>query len=94
MNTKEKKFRVVSDNILVLPEQVKTVTAAGIHLPPSAIEKPYCGEIIEVGPGNSKITIDVEPGQKIMYPKRAGSNVLIGDKTYRLIRYTDILFKN
>lgn len=76
-----------NDRILVKQLEGQTVTAGGIIIPDTAKEKPQIGLIIWKGP-------DVHPkwevGQKILYGKYAGTEMDFNNRTFIVLRESDI----
>ena len=52
-------------------------------------------EIIAVGPGGvidgKEVEMHVEPGQKVIYSKYAGTDVEVDEETYIIVKQSDIL---
>ena len=70
----------------------------GIIIPDTAKEKPQEAEVISVGTGklNEKrvrIPIDVKPGDRVLFGKYTGKDIMINDKEYLILREEDILAK-
>lgn len=81
------------DNVVISPEKKseKTKTDTGIYLPESSIgenEKPQMGKIVAVGE-SQKIT--VKKGQKVIYARYSGTEVLMDGETYVIVKNEDIL---
>lgn len=70
-------------------------TKSGIVLPGQTKEKPQQAEIIAVGPGGvidgKEVEMRVEPGQKVIYSKYAGTDVEVDEETYIIVKQSDIL---
>lgn len=81
------------DNVVISPEKKseKTKTDTGIYLPESSInenEKPQMGKVVAVGE-STKIT--VKKGQKVIYARYSGTEVLMDGETYVIVKNEDIL---
>ena len=68
----------------------------GLYIPDTAKEKPQQGEILAVGPGKlsdegARITPDVEVGQKVLYGKYSGTEVMVDGEELLILRESDIL---
>ena len=76
----------------VLAEQT---TKSGIVLPGQAKEKPQQAEVVAVGPGGvvegKEVTMQVKPGDKVLYSKYAGTEVKLEDEEYIVVKQSDIL---
>ena len=82
------------DNVLVKRCEAEEKTKGGIILPGSAQEKPEVVEVIEVGPGGEvdgkKVEMTVNPKDKVIISKYAGTDIKIDGQEYILIRMYDI----
>ena len=60
-----------------------------------AEEKPQEAEVIAVGPGGmvdgKEVTMQVKPGDKVIYSKYAGNEVKLEGEEYIIVRQNDIL---
>jgi len=83
----------LKDNVLIIPEkkEEKTKTEAGIFLPENSVEeneKPQIGKVAAIGDSEK---IKVKKGQRVIYSKYAGTEVLMDGETYLLVKNEDIL---
>ena len=90
------KIRPLNDRILVKRLEEEGKTAGGIIIPDSAKEKPAEGEIVAVGPGKmndkgERTTMDVKPGDRVLFSKYGGTDVKIEGDDYLIMREDDIL---
>ena len=90
------KIRPLNDRILVKRLEEEATTAGGIIIPDSAKEKPAEGEIVAVGPGKlndkgDRSTMDVKPGDRVLFSKYGGTDVKIEGEDYLIMREDDIL---
>ena len=90
------KFRPLHDRVVVKRIDAEERTAGGIIIPDTAKEKPSQGEIVAVGPGgrdeNGKlIPIDVHPGDRVLFGKWSGTEVLIDGEDRVIMKESDIL---
>ena len=81
---------------MVKPIEQEEKTASGIILPETAKEKPQEGEVLAVGPGGrkedgSRIAMDVEVGNRVLYAKYAGTEVKMDGVKYLILRESDVL---
>ena len=93
-----KKFRPLTDRVLVRPEEQEEKTAGGILVPKTAEkEKPMVGVIVAVGIGkvleNGDIrSVDVKVGDKVVFGKYAGTEIKASDDdAYLIMREEDIM---
>ena len=81
----------LSDRVLILPNPAEEKTAGGLIIPDTAKEKPLAGKVVAVGPGNKDVTMEVKPGDEVLYGKYAGQELQIGGETYLIMKQNDIL---
>ncbi|MCB0003934.1 MAG: co-chaperone GroES [Anaerolineae bacterium] len=89
-------LKPLGDRLLVKPIEQEEKTASGIILPETAKEKPQEGEVLAVGPGGrkedgSRIAMDVEVGNRVLYAKYAGTEVKMDGVKYLILRESDVL---
>lgn len=85
----------LGDRVVLKQLVAEETTKSGIVLPGQTKEKPQQAEIIAVGPGGvidgKEVEMYVEPGQKVIYSKYAGTDVEIDEETYIIVKQSDIL---
>ncbi len=85
----------LSDRVVLKQGEAEETTKSGIILTSSAQEKPQEAEVIAVGPGGlvdgKEVTMQVKPGQKVIYTKYSGTDVKIDDEEYIIVKQSDIL---
>ena len=90
------KIRPLQDRILVERIAEEQKTAGGIIIPDTAKEKPVEGKVVAVGRGKvsddgSIRTLDVKPGDRVMFGKYGGTEVKLDRKDYVILREEDVL---
>ncbi|MBN1435208.1 co-chaperone GroES [Candidatus Fermentibacterales bacterium] len=90
------KVRPLFDRLLVKRMEPREVVKGGIVLPDTAKEKPLEGKVVSVGPGKRNedgefIKPVVKPGEKVLIGKYSGTEVVIDDDEYVIIREDDVL---
>ena len=90
------KFKPLGDRILLKQLEAQEQTKGGIVLPDTVKEKPQEGEIIAVGEGKKNpegkvIALSLKVGDKILYGKYSGTEVVIDGDDYLIIREEDVL---
>ncbi len=83
-------FKPNEDRILVEPAVAEEKTASGIIIPDTAKEKPQEGKVIAVGGGTSEKPVTVKVGDKILYGKYSGTEIVLNDTEYLIMRNSDI----
>ncbi len=82
------------DRIVIKQQEAETVTASGLVLAGSQ-EKPQIATVLAVGPGGivdgKEIVMQLKVGDKILYPKYAGSEFRINGETLVVLRQSDVL---
>ena len=85
----------LGDRVVLKQCEAEETTKSGIILAGSAQEKPQEAEVIAVGPGGmvdgKEITMQVSPGQKVIYSKYAGTEVKLDGEEYMIVKQSDIL---
>ena len=66
-------------------------TASGIVLPGTAQEKPQMAEVVAVGPGTKDVSMEVKPGDKVVFSKYGGTEIKYQGEEYTIMRQDDIL---
>jgi chaperonin GroES len=90
------KFRPLHDRVVVKRIDAEARSAGGIIIPDNAKEKPSQGEIIAVGPGardesGKIIPIDLSVGERVLFGKWSGTEVVIDGKDLLIMKESDIM---
>ena len=90
-------LKPLSDRVLVVPIEEGDTRHGSIFIPDMGREKPLTGEVVAVGPGRKtdfgafiEVT-DCQPGDIVLLPKLITIQVRFQQKTYYLVRATEIL---
>jgi chaperonin GroES len=91
-----KGFKPLHDRVLVRRIEAQEKTPAGIIIPDTAKEKPVEGEVPATGPGardetGRVIPLDVKAGDRVLFGKWAGPEVLIDGEERLILKEADIL---
>ena len=91
-----KGFRPLHDRVLVRRVEVEEKTRGGILIPDTAKEMPIEGEVLAVGPGARDetgriIPLDVKLGDRVLFGKWAGTDVIIDGEERLILKECDIL---
>ena len=85
----------LGDRVVLKKIIAEETTKSGIVLPGSEKEKPQMAEVIAVGPGGivdgKTVTMEVQPGDQVVYAKYAGTEIEVEDEKYMIIKQDDIL---
>ena len=90
------KVRPLQDRILVRRVAEEEKTKGGIIIPDTAKEKPAEGKVIAVGTGrvqdDGKVrALDVKKGDRVLFGKYSGTEVIISGEEHLILREEDIL---
>ena len=89
-------IRPLHDRVVVRRIEAESRSAGGIVIPDSASEKPDQGEVVAVGPGaplddGSVRPVTVQPGDRVLFGKYAGSEVKLNGEELLVIKESEIL---
>jgi chaperonin GroES len=89
-------FRPLHDRVLVRRIEVEERTRGGIIIPDTAKEKPVEGEVLAVGGGardehGTLVSLDVRAGDRVLFGKWAGTDVVIDGEERLILKEADIL---
>jgi chaperonin GroES len=84
------------DRVLIKRIEEPEVAPGGIIIPDTAKEKPQKGEVIAAGQGKvnangKRQPMDVKPGDRVLFGKYSGSDVVIDGEDYLIMREDEIL---
>ena len=89
------KLKPLADRVVLKSVAVEETTKSGIILTGSAKEKPVVSEVVAVGPGGvvdgKEVKMYVNPGDKVIFSKYAGTEVKLDGEEYVVVRQSDIL---
>jgi chaperonin GroES len=86
----------LGDRVVLRPTPGEEMTKSGILIPDTVKEKPQEGEVLAVGPGRtlddgSRETMDLEPGEKVLYAKYAGTEFKLDGEDLLIVSAKDVL---
>ena len=90
------KIRPLNDRVLVQRMEEETTTKGGIIIPDNAKEKPAEGKVIAVGNGRlgddgKRVALEVKKGDRVLFSKYFGTEVMFAGDEYLIMREDDIL---
>jgi chaperonin GroES len=90
------KIRPLYDRIVVKRIEQQEQMQGGLYIPDSAKEKPQEGEVVAVGKGKrledgKVISLDVTPGDRILFGKYSGSDIKLDGEEYLIMREDEVL---
>ena len=91
-------IRPLDDRIVLKILDAEETSAGGILLPDSAKEKPQQGKVTAVGAGTRTkdgtcVKPDVKKGDLVLFGKYSGSDVIVDNVEYKILRESEILAK-
>lgn len=94
MTTMTERCTPTQNRVLVRPQEAAETSKGGIILPTSAKEKPNVGTPIACGDGcTPKFREQALNGlYEVMYPKFAGTELVLDETPYVVLREDDVLF--
>src|ERR1700747_130480 len=85
------------DRVLVRRLEERETAKGGIIIPDTAKEKPQEGEVMAVGAGKiekgKRVPLHVKVGDRILFGKYTGNDILVDDQEYLILREEEILAK-
>lgn len=88
-------IRPLGERVVIRKLEAEEKTKSGIVLPGQAQEKPQIAEVVAVGPGGvvdgKEIVMEVKVGDKVIFPKYAGTEVKIDSEEYTIIEQSKLL---
>lgn len=88
-------FTPLDDQVLVRRD-LGEATQGKLHVPDRAVERPLIGEVLAVGPGRrlpsgERVPCSVEPGQRVVFKKYAGTDLRFDGAECMVLREADLL---
>ncbi len=89
------KIKPLADRMIVKPAPAEEKTKGGIILPDTAKEKPVIGEVVAIGTGRvldngTRQPLEVKIGDKVLYGKYSGTEVILDGEEYMIMRESNI----
>src|SRR5437588_10061726 len=90
------KIRPLGDRVIAKPDSKEETTRSGIIIPDTAKEKPQQGIVIAVGSGRlldngARSAMELHEGDHVLFAKYGGTEIILDDETYLVLRESDIL---
>lgn len=91
-------LKPLQDRVVIKKVEEEQKSAGGIIIPDTAKERPTKGDVVAVGPGKldkqgQRMEMSVQPGDRVMYGKFAGTEVSIEGEEHLVMREEDIIAK-
>ncbi len=90
------KLKPLGNRVLVERIEAEEIRRGGIIIPDTIKEKPLEGKIVAVGPGafdekGTRRSLEVQEGNRVLFGKYSGTEVMIDDAEYLIMGEDDIL---
>ena len=90
------KIKPIGDRVLVQALEAEDKSKGGIIIPDTAKEKPQQGKVVAVGPGRVSdsgelVKMEVKVGDKILFGKYSGTEIMVDGNEYLILKEEDIL---
>jgi len=91
-------LKPLQDRVVIKKVEEEQKSAGGIIIPDTAKERSMQGDVVAVGPGKvdkngQRMDMSVQPGDRVMYGKFAGTEVSIDGQDHLVMREEDIMAK-
>ncbi len=83
-------IKPLADRVVIEPAPAEEKTSGGIIIPDTAKEKPQMGTVVAVGVGTKDAPVTVKVGDKVLYGKYAGTELILEGSDYLIMRESDI----
>lgn len=88
-------LRPLGDRVIIKQDEANTTTASGLFIAGNDKEKPQTGIVLAVGPGKldkegNRIEMNVNVGDRVVYSKYGGNEILCDDEEVLIVRADDI----
>ncbi len=84
-------LRPLGENVLVKPLQKGNTTATGIYTGDAQKEKPKKGEIIAIGNGSDKKTLDAKVGDIVYFTQYAPTEIKVDNDELYILGFDSVL---
>lgn len=86
----------LGDKVAVKPLEADETTAGGVVLPDIARQRPQQGRVLSVGdgrllPDGTRVDHQVSEGDRVLYPRYAGAEVMVDDEEVLIMNENEIL---
>lgn len=88
-------LKPLGDRVIIKQDEAESTTASGLFIAGDSKEKPQTGTVLAVGPGKldkdgKYLPMPVKKGDRVVYSKYGGNEVLDGDEEVLIVRADDI----
>lgn len=91
-------LKPLQDRVVIKKVEEEQKSAGGIIIPDTAKERSMYGDVVAAGSGKvdkngQRMQMSVQPGDRVMYGKFAGTEVSIDGEDHLIVREEDIVAK-
>lgn len=88
-------LKPLGDRVIIKQDEAEEKTASGLYLAADSKEKPQTGKVLAVGEGKldkdgNRIPMPVQVGDRVVYSKYGGNEILCDDEEVLIVRADDI----
>ena len=88
-------LKPLGDRVIIKQDEAEEKTASGLYLAAESKEKPQTGTVLAVGDGKldkegKPLPMPVKVGDRVIYSKYGGNEVLADDEEVLIVRADDI----
>lgn len=84
-------FEPKLDKVVIKPEKHEEVTASGIIIGNTSMDRTDRGIVVAVGDGTDEEPMELSVGDKVIFLKNTGTNYEHNDELYIFMRQSDVL---
>ena len=88
-------LKPLGDRVIITQDEAESKTSSGLFIAGDSKEKPQTGKVLAVGPGKmdkdgKNLPMPVKKGDRVVYSKYGGNEILDGDEEVLIVRADDI----
>lgn len=88
-------LKPLGDRVIIKQDEAESKTSSGLFIAGDSKEKPQTGKVLAVGPGKMDkdgkyLPMPVKKGDRVVYSKYGGNEILDGDEEVLIVRADDI----
>ena len=88
-------LKPLGDRVIIKQDEAESKTSSGLFIAGDSKEKPQTGKVLAVGPGKmdkdgKNLPMPVKKGDRVVYSKYGGNEILDGDEEVLIVRADDI----
>ena len=84
-------IKPLADRVVIQAKSPEEKTSSGIFIPDTAKEKQLEGKVMAVGKGLPDAPMTLKKGDKVLFGKFSGTEIIIDGKDYLIMKEADVL---